>query len=122
MHRVRQGSLPQPDAKGVSSSKHIDRREAWLLCDAIPKVNCQADIAGPEGVPPTADGDLSAPILDDGGHGEFASTVEPNGVLRAAVELQECVAISACAVAKVRAFGQWSGGPGEATLSSRQGV
>jgi hypothetical protein len=99
----------------VLGSEHVDRREARLPSDAIPKVNCKTDIAGPKGIPSAANDDLRSAILDDGRHSELACAVEPNRVVRAAVELEECVAIPTRAVAKVRALGKWSGSPGEAT-------
>src|SRR5437588_8431118 len=106
------GGKPERAAFG---SEHVDRRETRLPGDAVPKVDCKADVAGPKRIPSAADGDLSAAILDDGRHGELACAVEPNRVVRATVELEECVAIAAGAVAKVRALGERSGGPGEAT-------
>ena len=48
-----------------------------------------------------ANGELSAAILDDGRHGELACAVEPDRVVRATVELEECVTIPARAVAKI---------------------
>src|SRR6266849_2440344 len=99
----------------VFGSEHVDRRETRLPCDAVPKVNCKADVAGPKGIPSAANDYLRAAILDDGRHSELACAVEPNRVVRAAAELEECVAIPTRAVAKVRALSKWSGGPGEAT-------
>src|SRR5882672_3053148 len=99
----------------VFGSEHVDRRETRLPCDAVPKVNCKTDVAGPKRIPSAANGDLSAVILDDGRHGELACAVEPNRIVRAAVEFEECVAIPARAVAKARALGKRSGGPAEAT-------
>src|SRR6267142_1215081 len=95
-------------------SEHIDRREARLPGDAIPKVNCKTDIAGPKRIPSAANGQLRAAILDDGRHRELACAVEPNRIVGAAVELEECVTIPTRAMAKVRALGKRSGGPAEA--------
>ena len=82
-------------------SEHVDRREARLSGDAIPKVNCKADIAGPERISPAPNGDPNAATLDDGRHCELAGAVEPDRVIGVAVELEECVTISTRAVAKV---------------------
>src|SRR5689334_916872 len=76
-----------------SGSEHVDRRETRLLRDAVPKVNRKADIAGPKRIPSTANGHLGAAILDDGRHGKLARAVEPDRVVRAAIEFQERVAI-----------------------------
>ena len=35
-------------------SEHVDRGETRLPCDAVPKVNCKADVAGPKGIPSAA--------------------------------------------------------------------
>ena len=96
-------------------SEHVDCRETRFRCDAVPKVNCKADVARPKGIPSAATDYLSAAILDDGRHSELACAIEPNLVVRTAVVLEECVTIPTCAVAKIRAFSKWSGGPGEAT-------
>src|SRR5882757_10465787 len=61
-------------------SEHVDRRETRLPCDAVPKVNCKADVAGPKGISSAANDCLRAAILDDGRHSELACAVEPNGV------------------------------------------
>src|SRR5437899_6195835 len=84
-------------------SEHIDSREPSVPCDAIPKVDRKTDITGPKRIPTAASNHLSAAILEDGSHGELARAVEPNRVIRASVELEECVAISARPVATVRA-------------------
>ena len=82
-------------------SEHIDRREMRLPGDAVPKVNGKADVAGPKGIPSAAHDCLRAAILDDGRHGELACAVEPNRVVRAAVEFEECVAIPTRAMAEI---------------------
>ncbi len=38
----------------VFGSEHVDRGETRLRCDAVPKVNCKADVAGPKGIPSAA--------------------------------------------------------------------
>jgi hypothetical protein len=43
----------------VFGSEEIDRREARILSDAIPEVNCKTDIAGPKRKPFTAGKDLN---------------------------------------------------------------
>src|SRR6267378_4996370 len=106
----------------VFGSEHVDRRETRLPCDAVPKVNCKADVAGPKGIPSAANDKLRAAILDDGRHSELACAVEPNRVVCAAIELEKCVAIPTCTVAKVRALGKRSGGPGEATCIQKKCV
>ena len=70
---------------------------------------CKADVAGPKRIPSSANDQLSAAILDDGRHRELACGVEPNRIVCAAVELEECIAIPARALAQVRALGK--GGP-----------
>src|SRR5262245_52040677 len=99
----------------VFGSECVDRRETRLSCDAVPKVYRKPDVTRPKRIPSAANNYLSAPVLDDRRHSELACAVEPDRVVRAAVELKECVAISARAVAEVRALGEWSGRPGEAT-------
>src|ERR1700693_4398756 len=99
----------------VFGSEHVDGRETRLPCDAVPAINCKTDIGRPKRIASTASDGMSAAILDDGRHSELACAVEPNRVVDAAVELEECVAIATRAVARVRALGKWSGGPGEAT-------
>jgi hypothetical protein len=42
------------------TSEHVETR---LPGDAVPKVNCQPDVAGPKGIASAANGDLSAAIL-----------------------------------------------------------
>lgn len=93
----------------VFGSEHIDHRKARLSGDAIPKVNGKPDIAGPKRIASAASDEVSAAILDDGGHGELAGAVEPDRVFGAAIELKEGVAVPTRAAAKVRALGQWSG-------------
>ena len=85
-------------------SEHIDSREPSVPCDAIPKVDRKTDVTGPKRIPTAASNHLSAAILEDGSHGELARAVEPHRVIRASVELEERVAISTGAVAKVRAL------------------
>ena len=63
-----------------------------------------------------------AAILNDGGHGELAGAVEPDWVIRASVKLEECISVSACAVAKVRALCQRTCGPGKAPAIKQQRV
>jgi UDP-3-O-[3-hydroxymyristoyl] glucosamine N-acyltransferase len=70
---------------------------------------------GPKRIPPAANDYLSAAILDDGRHSELACAIEPNRIICAAVQLEECVAIPARAMAKVRALGKRSEHPGEST-------
>jgi UDP-3-O-[3-hydroxymyristoyl] glucosamine N-acyltransferase len=55
---------------------------------------------GPKRIPPAANDYLSAAILDDGRHSELACAIEPNRIICAAVQLEECVAIPARAMAK----------------------
>src|SRR5258708_6308055 len=110
-----QSTTPSRRAGVVSASEHVDRRETRLPCNAVPKVNGEADVAGPKGIPPAANDELRAAILDDGRHGELACAVEPDRVFGAAVELEECVAVPTPALAKGRALGQRSGGPAGAT-------
>jgi hypothetical protein len=38
----------------VFGSEHVDRGETRLRCDAVPKVNCKADVTGPKGIPSAA--------------------------------------------------------------------
>jgi hypothetical protein len=82
-------------------SEYIHRREPGLTRDAIPKVNCETDVAGPQGIPSAANGCMNGAILHNGRHRELACAVEPNGLVRAAVELEERVAIPTRAVAKI---------------------
>jgi hypothetical protein len=103
-------------------SEHVNTREPRLARDAIPKADCETDVAGPQGISSATNGDLRAAILDDCRHSELACTVEPNGIVRSAVELEERIAISAGAVAEVRALGKRSGGPGKATAVQQKCV
>src|SRR5947209_6959632 len=125
MARLTGGPAPsRMTQSGPSSlvSEHIDSREPNVPCDAIPKVDCKTDVTGPKRIPTAASNHLSAAILEDGSHGELARAVEPNRVIRASVELEECVAISTRAVAKVRALCQRSGGPGKAPAIQQKRV
>ena len=82
-------------------SENIDRRKTRLPGNAIPKVNCKTDVAGPKGIPSAANDCLRAAILDDGRHGELACAVEPNGIVCATVQPEKCVAVPTRAVAKI---------------------
>ena len=89
------------DDRSEVGSEHVDRRETRLPCNAVPKVNGEADVAGPKGIPSAANDELRAAILDDGRHGELACAVEPDQIVRAAVELEESIAVATGAVAKI---------------------
>src|SRR5579863_1544670 len=104
------------------NSEDVDSGKAGFPRDAIKKVNCKTDVAGPKGISSAAHGDLRAAILDDSCHSELACMVEPNGFLRSAIELEECVTVSTRAVAEVRALGKRSGGPGKATAIQQHRV
>src|SRR3954447_23523126 len=98
-------SCKRPTFRALGS-EHVDGRKTRLSRDAIPKINGKADIASPKRIPSAASDDLGAAILDDGRHREWAGAVEPNRVVGAAVEFQECVAIPTRAVTKAWPLGQ----------------
>src|SRR5580704_6993624 len=54
----------RPGGVVVFGSEYIDCRETRLPCDAVPEVDCKADVARPKGIPSTADDCLRAAILD----------------------------------------------------------
>ena len=110
------------DGHSLVGSEYVDRRKMRLACDAVPKIYRKADVAGPKRIPSAAHGYLSAAVLDDGRHGKLACPVEPDWIFRAAIELEECIAIAARAMAKIRALGQRSGGPGESTAFQQKRV
>src|SRR6185503_5598031 len=84
----------------------VERREAGARVQARPQVARQSEIAGPERVPRTI-----ALGLRDRMHGEGARPLEPARVARAAVQLEERVAVARRAVAEARALGERAGGP-----------
>src|SRR5438128_37109 len=108
------GTMSAVDLAGLAS-EHIDCRKAGLSSETVPKINGKADVASPKRIPAVTNSHLGAAILDDGGHREPVRAIEPDRIVCAAVEFEEGIAIPSSAMAKVRAFGQWSGGPAELT-------
>ena len=130
-HVLRQvGTLRSGTYQLALWSKHVDCRKMRNAHDTVPKVNCETDVTGPQRIPSAADDDLRAAILDNRSHCELSGAVKPEGILRAAIELEERVAVPTRAVAKIRPLGQRPGGPGEAAaiqekcveLRRREGV
>src|SRR5689334_18621381 len=105
-HAASRSSKPRRDScrAAKTSSEHIHSRKTRLTRDAVPEVDGKSDIASPQRIPPTADGDLGSAPLNDRRHRELAGTVKPNRILCASVELEECVAVPTSAMAEIRAL------------------
>src|SRR6185436_12970420 len=96
--------------------RSVEQVEGWQLAvfpDAVPQVHREPRIAGPDRVPPEAV--LGAHLLRllDGMHREGARAVEPCGIARACMQLEESVAVARGAMADPEALGERSGRPRE---------
>src|SRR5437899_988113 len=89
----------------------VERRELRFRAQAIPEIDREAGIAGPQRVSPlpVAHGVLLR--LRNAVHGERTRAFEPQHVLCPLIELQKRIAIAAGAVAQVRTFVQRPGRP-----------
>src|SRR2546429_9893503 len=92
----------RPSHSARRGSEDVDGRETGLARDAVPKINCQADVTCPKRIPAAAGDGMRAAILDDGRHRELACAVEPNGIVGAAGEVEGSGANSPPGAAKAR--------------------
>src|SRR6185312_1683631 len=88
----------------LALEEHVDRRERRAGVDAIPQVDREARIAGPQRVAPLPVLRGVRLALRDAVHRERAGALEPQMVTRACEELEERVAIAAGAMTEVRSL------------------
>ncbi len=76
-----------------------DRNAGDVL--AIPEIDRKADIAGPQRIAALAKFPPRFAALRNGGHRKGPGALEPNRIMRAAIEFQESIAVAAGAMAEV---------------------
>src|SRR5215831_11853135 len=107
---------------GPTGSKYVDRREARFRRQAIPQVDCEADVTGPQRVTTLPERVASLLKLGDGGHRESLCTVEPERIAGPAMEFEERVAVAPGAVTEVRTFRKRARSPSEIAAFQQQSV
>ena len=123
---IDRGGRPRspPGAGGgrLDCSDDVHDRKLGFGGDAVPQVDGQADVTGPERVATTPERRTSFPNLVDRHRGERPGPLQPKRVPRSLVELQQRVAVSARAVTQVRSLGQRPGVPGQLSPLQQQGL
>jgi hypothetical protein len=94
-------------------SQHINRRKMRLAADAVPQIDRETCIAGPERVAPPAEGGASSPGLIYCCHGECPRSLQPDRFTGPLIELEEGVAVTSGPMAEVRPFGERPSVPGQ---------
>ena len=102
--------------------KDVQGREHCLADDAVPEKDCQAQIAGPEGVAELAVSPRFGFCLAYGVHCERSRAVQPARILCSPIQLQKGVSVSSSAVAQVRTLAQRPGSPDRLTRSEKQAI
>src|ERR1043166_4263004 len=105
-----------------SRSNRVERWETWFTRDAIPQIDGEARIAGPQRIAAAAILLAGGAHLADAGHGESTGALKPVGIAGALVELEESVAVASRAVTEVRALLQRTRGPDEISRFFQQGL
>src|SRR5580693_4862073 len=98
--------VPTPEGNGPPRvlsmrSENVDCREGWLTRHAIPQINGEADVAGPQRIAAATDLASFLSTLRDRSHREGASAFKPDRIPRPPIELEERVAVTARAVTKI---------------------
>src|SRR5688500_1746502 len=101
-----------PQGRSRAREEHVERGKALGAFDAIPQVDREAQVAGPERVAQMAELREIGVGLPDAVHGECTCALQPSRAAEAAVELEKGVAVAARSVAQVGALAQRTGGPG----------
>ena len=86
------------------------------------EIDCKATVPGPKRVSPSAKCGASPPDLIDRRHRERARAFQPNGVSGSLIELQQRVAVAACAMAQVRPLDERTGFPSQLAPTKQKGL
>src|SRR6266545_7393985 len=116
-----QGSrFPLSRCRLGSNSKDIDCRKLWLGGQAVPQIDGEANIAGPQRVAASPKLVACLTILSDRGHREGPGALKPHQIVGSTIKFEERIAIAARAVAEVGAFGERSSSPSEFAAFAQQ--
>ena len=72
----------------------------------MPQVHGKADVAGPQGVAASAKLIARLAALGYSGYGECSGVFEPHSIVCSAMELEERIAIAACAMTEIGTLGE----------------
>ena len=103
-------------------SQHINRRKLRLAADAVPQIDRETRIAGPERVAPPTEGGASSPDLIYCCHGECPRSLQPDRFTGPLIKLEEGVAVTSGPMAQVRPFGERPSVPGQFAPSLKQAL
>src|ERR1700722_4910296 len=104
--------MPEQASPSARLSEDVDGGKARHAAQAVRQIDRKAHVAGPQRIVTAPELLARLAALGDGRHRKCPRALEPNRVRRAAMQLEECVAVAAGAVTEIGALCARTSRPG----------